>query len=277
MKVDGWKYYNHAVIPTTAPHEKVDLTPINDGSIWKIDGRPLFARWTSDFDCDAETNWWFIIREAPYCIDSLSSKSSRKNIRRALRRCNVIKINPNEYVEELYNCYASAYERYKNADNFKKKDAFIFDCKEEYKKGIEYWGGFDNETGLLIGYMTVAVHPCHVDTLTAKFWPEYMTLGVSDAIYHTILDYYLNVLGKKYINGGSRNINHLTETQEYKERHFDYRKAYCRLHITYNPRIRMIIRILCLCKNLLRLLDHITFVHQINSVINMQEYADSVE
>ena len=29
-----WKYYNHAAIPTTAPHEEVDLSPINNGSIW---------------------------------------------------------------------------------------------------------------------------------------------------------------------------------------------------------------------------------------------------
>lgn len=277
MKIDGWKYYNHAVIPTTAPHEKVDLTPINNGSIWKIDGKPLFARWTSDFDCDAETNWWFIIREAPYSIDTLTSKSSRKDIRRALKRCNVIKINPNEYLEDLYNCYKAAYRRYKKADNFKEKNVFISDCIEDYKNGIEFWGGFDIETGILIGYMTVAVYESHVDTLTAKFWPEYMTLGVSDAIYHTILNYYLNILGKKYINGGSRNINHLTETQEYKERHFDYRKAYCRLHMAYNPKFRALIKVLCLCKRILQSFDNITFIHQINSVIKMQEFADTLK
>lgn len=38
MKIDGWKYYNHAAIPTTAPHEEPNMIPINDGSIWKIGG-----------------------------------------------------------------------------------------------------------------------------------------------------------------------------------------------------------------------------------------------
>lgn len=33
-----WKYYNHAAIPTTAPHETPDMAPIVDGSIWKIGG-----------------------------------------------------------------------------------------------------------------------------------------------------------------------------------------------------------------------------------------------
>ena len=39
MKIDGWKYYNHAAIPTTAPHTKVNLEPIENNTIWKkLDG-----------------------------------------------------------------------------------------------------------------------------------------------------------------------------------------------------------------------------------------------
>ena len=36
MQIDGWKYYNYAAIPTTAPHEPVNMLPIEDGSIWKV-------------------------------------------------------------------------------------------------------------------------------------------------------------------------------------------------------------------------------------------------
>jgi len=44
--IQGWKYYNHAMIPTTAPHENVILEPLNNGSIWKCGKArvPLFAR-----------------------------------------------------------------------------------------------------------------------------------------------------------------------------------------------------------------------------------------
>lgn len=66
MKIEGWKYYNHAAIPTVAPHENPDITPIEDKSIWQLDGKPLLARWTTDFDLDRETNWWYIIRRAPF-------------------------------------------------------------------------------------------------------------------------------------------------------------------------------------------------------------------
>ena len=44
MKIDGWKYYNHAAIPTTAPHTKVNLEPIENNTIWKkLDGGVLLV------------------------------------------------------------------------------------------------------------------------------------------------------------------------------------------------------------------------------------------
>lgn len=42
MQIDGWKYYNHAAIPTIAPNEKINIAPINDGSVWKMGGVLLY-------------------------------------------------------------------------------------------------------------------------------------------------------------------------------------------------------------------------------------------
>ena len=38
MGIDGWKYYNHAMVPSTWPHELVNMQPIKDGTIWKSAG-----------------------------------------------------------------------------------------------------------------------------------------------------------------------------------------------------------------------------------------------
>lgn len=35
MQVEGWKYYNHAMIPTTVPNDAADMRPIESGVIWK--------------------------------------------------------------------------------------------------------------------------------------------------------------------------------------------------------------------------------------------------
>ena len=56
MQIDGWKYYNHAAIPTNPPHIEPNTQSIKDGSIWKINGSPLLARWTTEFDCETQTN-----------------------------------------------------------------------------------------------------------------------------------------------------------------------------------------------------------------------------
>lgn len=38
MEIKDWKYYNHAVIPTTPPHEEPNMVDVNNGHIWKISG-----------------------------------------------------------------------------------------------------------------------------------------------------------------------------------------------------------------------------------------------
>ena len=56
-----WRYYNHALIPTCAPHEAADV------SLWAAHGggTTFFARWTSDFDCGYETGWWYEVKDTP--------------------------------------------------------------------------------------------------------------------------------------------------------------------------------------------------------------------
>ena len=34
MSINGWKYYNHAMIPTGSPDEEVDTSSIENGEIW---------------------------------------------------------------------------------------------------------------------------------------------------------------------------------------------------------------------------------------------------
>ena len=38
MSIEEWKYYNHAVIPSVAPHREPDLACIKDKSIGKVGG-----------------------------------------------------------------------------------------------------------------------------------------------------------------------------------------------------------------------------------------------
>lgn len=90
-------------------------------------GYPLLARWISDFDCELAIQFWYIIRTGSYEIEQLS-KSTRKHIRQAFKKCYVRKIEDNE-IEKMYSCYQAAYKRYEKADNFRSfesiKDEFL--------------------------------------------------------------------------------------------------------------------------------------------------------
>lgn len=239
MKIKGWKYYNHAAIPTTAPHEEVNLEVIKDKTIWKMDGKPLFARWISNWDCQEQTNWWYIICDAPYTFDNLSKKT-KKNIRRALDKCEVKRIEPIEYACDLWRVFQEAASRYSNYEMIEREDFMAM--LNSIKPNAEYWGGFDRETNRLIGYKVCTVFEDWVDFTVSKYSTDFLRLRVSDALNNVVLEYYLNEQGKKYVSNGSRSVLHETNVQEYYQEHFNFRKAFCRLNITYRKGFGLIVK-----------------------------------
>ena len=268
--MEGWIYYNHGAVPTCAPHEEADTAPIETGEIWNMQGHPLLARWTADFDCGQETNWWYLVRYAPFDVEALS-KSARKHIRQAQKKCTVRRLDAKESLEALYRVYCAAFEKYEKADNQTDGEKFRKNCLDSLAEGCEYWGGFDRETGTLIGYMCVYPFEHHAELRTTKLDPAWLHLRVSDALYDRVLTYYLNEAGKRYVSSGSRNINHVTNTEDYKIHSFGYKRAYCRLCIAYDPKIRWLVKLLYPFRGLLGKLDGITKVHQVNAVLKMEE------
>lgn len=225
----------------------------------------LLVRYTTDFDCKEETSFWYIIRDAPFDIESLDKKY-KSNVRRALTRCQVKMINPFEYAEQIYEVYEAAHQHYENADNKLTKDVFINTLKHSKE---EWWGAFIRETGLMAGWMSCANHRDWTETISAKYDPKLQVYRPSDAIHYTILTHYLNELHQYYVCSGTRNINHKTHVQDYKIRNWKFRRAYCHLHIVINPKIRWLIHIIYPFRRLLHFFDNITLIHQINGLLQM--------
>lgn len=276
--IEGWKYYNHAAISTSLPGEPVDLSALTDGRLWSIDGkRPLLAKWETDWDCAHDTGWWWEIKESPFDWADLNSKS-RTKLRQALKKCRVERISPLERESELWACFQAAFAKYKMAANAKTRFQFHEECARAVDNGIDFWGGFDIETGQLIGFLTIQDHGNHVENLVAKFDPAHLKSRVSDALYATVLDEYLNKRHKRFLSCGRRSINHVTNTQAYREEHFKFRKAYCRLHIVYAPRIRWLMRLLYPFRRLIwRLSEHDKKLHLLGAVLKMDEIARGEE
>ncbi len=252
MEIQGWKYYNHAAITTTAPHEKPNLAPISDGSIWKVrgGGTPLLARWTTDFDCGYETKWWYVIKDAPFDIDDLKAKR-RYEINKGKKNFIIKEIMPCNFTDELYQITVAAYSQWpeKYRPHVEEKN---------FKDGINEWninvvlGAFSTESNELCGYAILSEKDHCAEFNVLRVNPESERLAINAAIVAGILEKYNDRLGKDfYINDGSRAIRHETAFQDYLEKYFGFRKAYCKLNIKYRFPIGMAIKVLYPFRNII--------------------------
>lgn len=270
-----WTYYNHAAIPTTAPNEIPDLEPINNGDVWKMSGTPLLVRWITDWDFGYETNWWYVIKDEPFDIKALKSKR-RYEVNKGNKNFEVKIINPDEYREELYRVQVAAFSAYP------KKYRPSVD-KEGFINGIETWkeydvfGAFFKETNEFAGYALLKRYTDYfLDFAVLKTMPSMERYAINAALVHGVVNHYEEFLRDGgIICDGSRSVNHETHFQDYLEKYFGFRKAYCHLHIQYNPKIKWLIRLLFPLRNVLTIFDGIGTFHSINSVLKMEEICRS--
>lgn len=269
----GWRYYNHAMIPTCAPHEQADIASVEDGSIWleKDDNKPFVARWTSNFDCGYETDWWYCIKDKPFDINAISSKK-RYEINKGIKNFDVRVIDPGLYKNELYNIIVAAYITYPKAYRPTVNKADLF-------KSIDNWncitfGAFCRENDQLCGFAQCAEYDSYLAFSVCKTIPIYEKFAINAAIVNGIIEKYNYRLGHEfYIVDGERNISHVTQFQDYLEKYFGFRKAYCELHVVYRRGVRQVINLLFPFRKILCRVKKGKLVHQINSILLMEEIA----
>lgn len=278
MRINGWKYYNHAAIPSTAPHEVPDLSPLTDGSIWNIEGRkPLLVRYTTDWDSKNHTNWWYVIKDSPFDISLLKTKR-RYEITKAKRFFDVREIDPIEYVESLMKVHEKALMAYpaKYRPMFD-KDLFKLDLMKWHeqveKKTLKIYGAFFKETGKLCGYSCLILEKKYCDFAIQKTIPAFEKYNVNAALVNGILESFKDMfVGGYYICDGSRSIYHETHFQDYLEKYFGFRKAYCKLKIIYFPFLKKIVSFLYAFRSLIyKFGQYNGLFHQLSAILKMEE------
>lgn len=275
MSVEGWKYYNHAMIPSTMPHEKAKVEHINDGTIWKSQRKVLLARWTSDWDAKRETGWWYVIKDTPFDLSSLKAKR-RYEINKGIRNFDVHVISPEEFKEDLYKTQIAAFSAYPSKYRpVVDKDSFLESVSAWETKNIVIYGAFDREDNQLYGYAYLTVYDEYIDFNMLRVYPEKEKAGINAAIVYQIVNDYNNRLdGKFYICDGARSISHETAFQDYLEKYFEFRRAYCKLHVKYNPKYKLFILGLYQFRWIFKKFDSIGIVHKLNGIVKMQEIVD---
>lgn len=277
MKIEGWKCYKNAAIPLTPPHINPNTKPIEDRTIWNMDNKPQIVRWTTNFDCGYETQWWYCIKDNPLDVDALSSKK-RYEINKGKKNFEVKKIDPAHYWEEMYDVTIKAFAN-------RPDKIGITPDKMKFKEHVERWqypivviAAFSREDGRMSGFSFLIENDTFVDFSMLRVTPNYEKLAVNAAIVGGICDYYKDRLSAGdgfYISDGARNILHQTAFQDYLEKYFSFKKAYCHLHIKYRKDIELIVKILMPLRKILYKLEKNSLARKIAGILKMEEISRS--
>lgn len=253
------------MIPNTPPHIDVDTTVIKNGSVWNIwGGTPLLARWTTDFDCGFETNWWYCIKDTSFDIASLPSKK-RYEINKGKKNFNVREIDPVENVDGIIEVQHKAWANYPEAYRP------TFDA-DGVRKNIQQWrsykmfGAFSSVTDELCAYACIKEY---------ETWADFSILkanAVNAAMVAGICEFYNNKLSQSfYICDGERNVVHQTAFQEYLIKYFGFRRAYCKLNLTYKPPMGIVVKCLYPFRSLVHKHNKTKISSKIDAVLLMEE------
>ena len=272
----SWRKYNGALIPKQPPHVEISVDAAE--MLKNINKeRAFFARWTTDFDCIEETEFWYVICDEFLPVESLS-KNTRNNVRRGLKRCEIKKVNCQYVIENCYSIYKKAFDNYHGHLSPISEVEF----KEEYltyvdEKIWDFWVVYEKQTNKIIAYTRNKIDYNQCELCTTKFHPEFLRkFYPSEALFYTMNKYYLNENNFKYVNDGARSISHETNIQSFLIQKFKFRKAYCKLNIIYNKPVGFLVKVVYPFRFILRLLNWGLFT-KLNILINQEKIKRSYD
>ncbi len=262
------------LVAARAPHDGRTITPEEMAAAWREHPAAIVARYTTDFDC-APTDFWYIIKDTPLDLSSMKAKR-RYEITKAERNFTVREIDPAALGEELYAVQVAAFsvypEKYRPSVDH---DAFLAAAAAWRAEGNAVFGAFPAEGGALAGYALLYDGGDYAMFNVLKVRPEHERAGVNAALIAALLRYTDARLraGNFYICDGFRNLYHETAFQDYLEKYFGFRRAYCRLSVAYHPRYRAIVKCLYPFRRLFRPLDGSRLFHKVNALLLTEEIA----
>ena len=187
------------------------------------------AVWNYDWDGGDDAPWYtYVCDTTGYDIDKISSKNSRKTIRRSLERTEVRRIEADWLADNGYEMYANATNRYKNY-HVSSREEFVRDLRAwDTSSGSIIYGAFVD--GNLAAYGLARQFGPTVRFLFAHFDPDYAQAKPMYALYYTLAHECLNQEGCTDIDAGWRPFVHDTNIEEFFRR-MGWRQAPCRIEL----------------------------------------------
>lgn len=280
-KMVQWKNYNGALLlQGRPPHSNNDDVTIAEAKQALANEGGYFCRWTTDFDCDGKTSWWYCIKDEPIEIEKLTSKQ-RYRVNKGLKNWDIVKITSEEidsFLLDMFDVAIDCFSEYPS--KYRPKLNYLQYC-EENKRNIvsnDYWLLLDKVNHKVHGYAICGVSCDYVSLYVVKVRPSVLKLEPNAAIGYQLCFYYLNYLKLRYICDGERNIRHETNYQEFLCRVLDFRYAYCHLNLVYSNRIAVILPLLRPFWHFFEWGGHFSkFLYNIFSLIKLDKISRSIQ
>jgi len=266
MSDNEWIVYNHALIPKIPPHVAPNT---NNLSQLLSKSSAYFARYTTNFDCGYETEWWYCIKDNDINLDALNSKR-RYVVKSGIHNFEVRIIDPVQYSVRIYDITREGFRgRGKEASFEIERGSFIESVVSW--RGMDCFGAFDRRTGELSGYALCVVLGDCANLNAVRTLPESEKKNIHAAIVNGVCQYYLNGKKARYLSDGERNIRHVTGYQDYLIKYFGFRKAYCVLNVKYKTFVNIIISMLYPFRGLFAICSANLFVYNIYCTLKQEQ------
>lgn len=191
------------------------------------------VRNTYDFDQAEQSDFWYVIKDSFGGMEELSSNVRRK-VRKALQHYEYKQVEVQE-VRENYPTIKATFDEYKVKDRLMNETVFndYLDYCSENK--FDYWGIYDTENKSLVGFCTVHLWDNSCEFGMTAIWPEFLRNGTYPyyGLYYTLNEHYLDNRKFKYVTDSARSVTEHSNIQPFLEENFNFRKAYCKLKLTY--------------------------------------------
>lgn len=244
-----WRIHHQVFLPLSMPHVDPQLTATHAKDLMAKHG-VLLVRWETQFDQLKGGDWWHIIKDDKEELSELKS-NVRSKIRRGLKSYDVRRCERVTIIEHGYPVYRSAYERYDTFEPMYTEAQFrnaIFDLPTE----TEFWVAIDKITKKFVGFSENLVRDDACFYVTVWLTPLSLSKYISYAMFHTMNTYYLNEHGCKYVSDGARSLSHSTNIHEFLQSQFGFRKAYSKLNVMFDTRVKVAVSIAYPFKSILK-------------------------
>ncbi len=224
--MQNYKLYKGAWVFAGDPSKSEKLTHYQCVELLNRGG----VRETFDFDCKEKTSFWFVIKDSFGGMDELSAKM-RNQVRKCFKTMRVERISAAYLSDNGYEVYVAACDNYHVKAEPPTREQFEARIRNAVEN--EYWGAIDITTGNLVAFCMNAVTDECCEYRTMKAIPKYQKLYAYYGLIYEMNRYYLEERKLGYVSDGARSITNHSNIQPFLIEKFKFRKAYCRLRITY--------------------------------------------